>query len=54
MSNRFRGGDTITDLTGVIEWSFGAWRLRPVPDEDYTFESGQSGSRPRPATSVAT
>ena len=38
-TNRFRGGDTIVDLTGALEWSFGAWRLRPVPGVDYTFES---------------
>lgn len=37
--NFFRGGDTITGLTGVMEYSFGAWKLRPVPGEDYTFES---------------
>lgn len=36
ISNYFRGGDTITDLTGVLHWSFAgltgtdAWRIRPV------------------------
>ena len=44
--NYFRGGDTITGLTGVMEYSFGAWKLRPVPGEDYTFET----ANPRPAT----
>ncbi|HET6562869.1 MAG TPA: ExeM/NucH family extracellular endonuclease, partial [Marmoricola sp.] len=44
--NYFRGGDTITGLTGVMEYSFGAWKLRPVPGEDYTFEP----ANPRPAT----
>ncbi|WP_225755266.1 ExeM/NucH family extracellular endonuclease [Actinotalea sp. Marseille-Q4924] len=44
--NYFRGGDTITGLTGVMEYSFGAWKLRPVPGVDYTFES----VNPRPAT----
>lgn len=44
--NYFRGGDTITDLTGVMEYSFGAWKLRPVPGVDYTFEA----ANPRPAT----
>ena len=39
--NYVRGGDTITGLTGVMEYSFGAWKLRPVPGEDYTFERGQ-------------
>ncbi len=44
--NFFRGGDTITGLTGVFEYSFGAWKLRPVAGADYAFES----SNPRPAT----
>jgi predicted extracellular nuclease/2',3'-cyclic-nucleotide 2'-phosphodiesterase (5'-nucleotidase family) len=43
VSNRFRGGDTITDLTGVMHWSFAggsntdAWRIRPIVGQDYTF-----------------
>ncbi|HET7830747.1 MAG TPA: ExeM/NucH family extracellular endonuclease [Candidatus Limnocylindrales bacterium] len=43
-TNYFRGGDTITDLTGVLHWSFAggpspdAWRIRPVTEAfDYTF-----------------
>lgn len=44
--NYFRGGDTITDLTGVMEYSFGAWKLRPIPGMDYTF----AAANPRPAT----
>ncbi|MBU1802881.1 MAG: ExeM/NucH family extracellular endonuclease, partial [Actinobacteria bacterium] len=44
--NSFRGGDTVTDLTGVFEYSFGAWKLRPVEGEDYTFEP----TNPRPAS----
>ena len=46
LSNKFRGGDTIDNLTGVMHWSFAgssgtdAWRIRPVPTEyDYTFTS---------------
>ena len=44
-TNRFRGGDTITGLTGVLHWSFAgqtgtdAWRIRPVPGQNYTFQS---------------
>lgn len=44
-SNRFRGGDTIEDLTGVMHWSFAgqsgtdAWRIRPIDEIEYTFES---------------
>ena len=42
--NFFRGGDTITNLTGVLHWSFAgqtgtdAWRIRPVTEAfDYAF-----------------
>jgi predicted extracellular nuclease len=51
-TNRFRGGDTITNLTGVLHWSFAggsspnAWRVRPVSEAfDYTF----APTNPRPA-----
>ncbi|MGZ8190400.1 MAG: ExeM/NucH family extracellular endonuclease [Methylococcaceae bacterium] len=44
-TNRFRGGDSITNLTGVLHWSFAgqsgtdAWRIRPVEElYDYTFK----------------
>ncbi len=43
-SNYFRGGDTITNLTGVLHWSFAgqtgtdAWRIRPVTEKySYAF-----------------
>jgi len=37
-SNFFRGGDTIANLKGVLEWSFSAWRIRPVTEAySYTF-----------------
>lgn len=46
VDNFFRGGDTITGLTGVLHWSFAgqtgtdAWRIRPVePAFSYAFES---------------
>jgi predicted extracellular nuclease len=36
--NYFRGGDTITDLTGVLDYAFGAYRVRPVLEAfDYSF-----------------
>ena len=44
-TNLFRGGDTISGLTGVMEYAFGSWRLRPVVGQDYTFTS----ANPRPA-----
>jgi len=43
-TNRFRGGDSIANLTGVLHWSFAgftgtdAWRIRPVSERySYTF-----------------
>ena len=43
-SHYFRGGDTITNLTGVLHWSFAggssvnAWRIRPVTETyEYAF-----------------
>ncbi|MCL4256757.1 MAG: ExeM/NucH family extracellular endonuclease, partial [Anaerolineae bacterium] len=42
-TNYFRGGDTISNLTGILHWSFAglsgtdAWRIRPVPDYPITF-----------------
>ena len=37
-TNRFRGGDSIIGLAGVMHWSFGAWRIQPVPEKfDYSF-----------------
>ena len=51
ISNLFRGGDTITDLTGVLHWSFAgqsgtdAWRIRPVT-EAYTYAFTSVNARP--------
>ena len=46
ITNRFRGGDSISSLTGVLHWSFAgltgtdAWRIRPVEElYNYTFNS---------------
>ncbi len=50
--NYFRGGDTITNLTGVLHWSFAgqtgtdAWRIRPVTE---TFSYDFTAANPRPA-----
>lgn len=41
--NYFRGGDTVSNLTGILHWSFAglsgtdAWRIRPVPNFPITF-----------------
>ena len=37
-TNKFRGGDSITGLTGALDWAFGEWRVNPTPEVfDYTF-----------------
>ncbi|HEX6128550.1 MAG TPA: ExeM/NucH family extracellular endonuclease, partial [Candidatus Limnocylindria bacterium] len=49
--NFFRGGDTITNLTGVLHWSFAgqsgtdAWRIRPVT-EAFEYEFDPANGRP--------
>ncbi len=44
-ANRFRGGDSITGLGGVMHWAFDAWRIQPVPERfAYTF----TADNPRP------
>ena len=44
-TNRFRGGDSITGMTGVMHWAFGAWRVLPIPERfEYTF----AADNPRP------
>lgn len=45
ITNFVRGGDSISNLTGVMHWSFAgqsgtdAWRVRPVEAFDYSFTS---------------
>ena len=44
-ANRFRGGDSISGLGGVMHWAFDAWRIQPVPERfDYVF----TADNPRP------
>jgi hypothetical protein len=43
LTNTFRGGDTITGITGVIDHSFGKYRVHPTQYGEYTVEN------PRPA-----
>ncbi len=49
-TNFFRGGDTVSNLTGVLHWSFAgqsgtdAWRIRPTAANPITF----TAANPRP------
>jgi predicted extracellular nuclease len=44
LSNLFRGGDTVANVTGVLDFSFGLYRVHPTQGANY------SSSNPRPAT----
>ena len=43
LTNKFRGGDSINDLTGVIHWNADAWRVRQI-DTPYSFTSENPGT----------
>ena len=43
LTNRFRGGDTVADATGVLDFAFGLYRVQPTEGADY------SVANPRPA-----
>ena len=43
LENRFRGGDTVTNVTGVLDFSFGLYRIHPTQGADYMV------GNPRPA-----
>lgn len=42
LDNTFRGGDTVTDVTGVLAYQFNAWRVQPTEGADHT------ATNPRP------
>jgi predicted extracellular nuclease len=44
LTNTFRGGDTLTGVTGVVEHTFGLYRVHPTEDATYT------SVNPRPAS----
>lgn len=44
LANRFRGGDTVADTTGVLSFDFGLYRIQPTGPADYT------PANPRPET----
>ena len=43
MTNLFRGGDTVANVTGVMDYSFSLYRIQPTQGADYT------SANPRPA-----
>jgi predicted extracellular nuclease len=44
LSNLFRGGDTVANVTGVLDYSFGLYRIQPTQGANYT------AANPRSAT----
>jgi uncharacterized protein len=43
LTNRFRGGDIVEDVIGVLDFAFGRYRIQPTEGADYT------AANPRPA-----
>ena len=35
LENTFRGGDLVTDVTGVLDFAFGKWRIQPTQGAEY-------------------
>jgi uncharacterized protein len=35
LTNRFRGGDTVANVTGVLDFAFGLYRIQPTEGADY-------------------
>ncbi|MBE0685859.1 MAG: ExeM/NucH family extracellular endonuclease [Anaerolineaceae bacterium] len=42
MDNLFRGGDTVTNITGIMDYGFSEYRIQPVQGADY------NNTNPRP------
>jgi predicted extracellular nuclease len=36
LTNLFRGGDTVQNVTGVMDYNFGAYKIQPTQGADYT------------------
>ena len=45
-TNRFRGGDTVTGISGVLDEAFGTYRLQPTSYGDYEAVNERPESRP--------
>jgi hypothetical protein len=42
LTNTFRGGDTVSDVTGILDWRFSLWRIQPTAPATY------EATNPRP------
>ncbi len=46
LTNRFRGGDTITGITGIMDFSFSLYRLQPIEYGDFTVKNARPTAAP--------
>ena len=46
LANTFRGGDTLAGITGVVEHTFGLYRVHPTSDATYTAVNQRSSTPP--------
>lgn len=46
LTNRFRGGDTVANVTGVMDYAFGRYRIQPTQGADYTAANPRPGDNP--------
>ncbi len=44
LSNLFRGGDSLTDVTGVMDYSFGLYRIQPTEGANYASNNPRTTS----------
>lgn len=52
LTNRFRGGDTVTGVTGVVDETFGVYRIQPTAPASYTATNPRSDGPPAVGGSV--
>jgi predicted extracellular nuclease len=39
LENSFRGGDTVTDVTGILDYRFDTWAIQPTQGADFAVEN---------------
>ena len=44
LTNRFRGGDTVMNAVGVLDYRFGAYRVQPTQGADYTVKNPRTAA----------
>ena len=44
LTNRFRGGDTVTNIVGVLDYRFGAYRVQPTQGADYAVKNPRTAA----------